>query len=693
MKRLLVPLFFVMYFLTLSDALAQQEPAHVLFINQVRGSECCAKGSFENLKTQIEVFIKNNIPAFFTLRYDVLNDREYIIYLKEIAQKRPDIIKLGLFIEITPQLSKDAQVGYEGSEHKWFEGQNAFTIGYTHEERKKIIDLLFLNFFQVFNYYPKFTTAWMIDTDSLNYIHTNYKVLVHQITREQWGIDSYTLYGGPPHYPYPASKNWVFLPDYANTDPILIVRQAVSDPLFNYGDTTNTFTSQANDYLQDKNTDYFISLIDQAVNQPSQTGFALLGLENSMDKKYQDEYLKQISYVNELWLKKQVKFPSLEELSSFWSIQKITVYYGKDFFNKMNSEAYWVTTPSYRVRLRIKNNELLITDLRLFDIGYSDPYNNQSAKKEGFWIVPYLIDGSHWYKPLVDQRPLLQKLFSPPMPSNIFWETQQDLKTKTVHIAFSELDNKQKIKVIRENNAIKFIYKTLSAQETEILFSPDKIIITPATQKKVLYEDYALQKLPLKLSKLSDGFKIEWRVGDQIAHALQNKCNDNQCVITFFKNASLLEKIRSEQYPFIFPEPVERELNEDSVILYAHNQYAVANRNPVRIIVMTKDIYDLPTISSQPLSVYTYPQIDKINNTQDLIEKPVQYIDLYHSTPQKFTVNVEVNQNIKKTVYVFFAPNCKQEIIYCLRHPQQTWWYLNVVVRDKIRKIILGEQQ
>lgn len=693
-RKLLLLGFFLVYLLSPFKVLAQQEPAHVLFINQVRGSECCAKGSLENLKAQVEVFTKNNIPAFFALRYDTLNDEKYVTYLKEVHQKRPDIIQLGLLIEITPQLAGEAKVKYQGSDYKWFEGQNAFTIGYTLEERKKIIDLVFSKFFQLFHFYPKLTSAWMLDTDSLNYLHNNYKVLVHQFTREQWGVDSYTLYGGPPHYPYPASKNWAFIPDYGSKNPLLIVRQAITDPLFNYGDTTNTFTSQANDYSQDKTTDYFIKLVNQAVNQSEQTGFVTLGLENSMERKYQDEYLKQINYINELKIQRKVKFPTLQELFNFWSTKKTTLYFGRDLLGKTSDEAYWITTPSYRARLRIKNNQVLLTDLRLFNSDYSDPYKTYVARKEGFWIVPYLIDGSHWYKPLQDKRSFLQRFFSPPIPGNVFPEAQKDLKTETAHISFPTLAQGKDIQVVRENNeVVKLAYQTSFQERTEIIFQQDKIIVTPADKDKVLYKDYPFKSLPIRFIRLNDGFKLEWWIGNDLAYAIQNQCENSQCAITFLNNPDLLQQIRVKQYPFLFPEPVGRELSENNTILYVHNPYAIAGRNPVRIIVMTKDIYDLPTILSQPITIQTDSPIGKISNTQDLMNKPVQYVDLYHPSPQSFLISVAVSENVTKKARVFFAPNCKNEIKYCLFHPTQTFWYLNAIIRDKIRRVILGEQQ
>ncbi len=363
----------------------------VLFINQVRGEECCAKGTFEKLKIQVEAFIKNKVPAFFAVRYDVLTNKKYVDFLKRSTINNPTIINLALMIEITPNLTKDAGVKYKEKESTWFEAQNAFTIGYLPEERKKLVDFLFKKFFKNFGYYPSLTSAWMIDTNILNYIDRQYGVKVHQITREQQETDSYTLYGGPLHYPYPASKNWLFVPDYQRNDAPLIVRQTVTDPVYNFGDKTNAFTSQPNDYANDgKTIDYFISLVYQALfNQPEkQTGFVLLGLENSMDLKFQKEYLKQIDYIASLKKDNRIIFPDINLLKTFWLRKKITVYYGKDLVNNVDKFVYWITTEKFRLRLLIDSKQLFVSDLRIYNKNLTDPYLKTPAKKGGRWLIP-----------------------------------------------------------------------------------------------------------------------------------------------------------------------------------------------------------------------------------------------------------------------------------------------------------------
>ncbi len=416
-KKILLIFFFLFIFPVSSFA---KDKPQVVFINQVRGEECCSKGTLDNLKKQIDAFVQNKIPAYFAIRYDALTDDNYAGFLKQQAAENPDLIKLALMIEITPRLAKDSGVIYNDTEERWFEAQNSFTIGYQIDDRKKIIDKLFSAFKKDFGFYPGLTSAWMVDTNSLNYMHDKYKVLAHQITREQWGQDTYTLYGGPPHYPYPASRNWVFIPDFDQKDPVLMLRQTVTDPLYNYGETKKAYTSQTNDYLNaGLDFEYFKKLANQALFEQKTTGFALLGLENANDEKYQDEFLKQIEYVNQL--KDKIIFPDLQQLAGYWPKQKNTSYSGRDLFNNTDNRAEFITGPGSRQRIRIYKGKTFITDYRYYDKNLTDPYNGYVAKKYGYWIAPYAIDYSHVYK-----------------PGSIFADTQSDLVIEKL------LDNKIK---------------------------------------------------------------------------------------------------------------------------------------------------------------------------------------------------------------------------------------------------------
>ncbi|MEK7109630.1 MAG: hypothetical protein AAB876_00240, partial [Patescibacteria group bacterium] len=583
MKKIffVLTLFFCLF--QIKTNVSAKELAHVLIINQVRGEECCSKGSLDKLKMQVEAHILKKIPGYFTVRFDALIDDRYVDYLKEVTVRYPELIRLGLLIEITPQLVKNIDINHNINAENWFEAQNAFTIGYGKDESKKIVDYLFTTFFEKFGYYPIITSAWMIDTITLNYIHKEYGVKIQQITREQYGTDSYTLYGGPPHYPYPASKNWLFIPDYDNDDPVLIVRQTVTDPLFNYGDNTNTFTSQPNDYLRNKkNFDYFIALVNQTINQPdNQIGFAMFGLENSMDNNFQEEYIAQLEFIGKKNSEGLIKFVSVDELFGFWKQNKISVYYGKNLVNNSDWQALWITTPFYRIRLIKKNNNILITDVRLYDRNYSDPYNNYESKKSGYWIVPYLVNGSFKYHNDTEKQPPIKNVSNLPTANNGLFDLKKDLEIDSSAIVLPRIANKGDIKIKNTGNKIELSYLKSSHEKFTITFYDQKITFTPLNKSEITYKLIDLGYLPIKFNENPFGFELNWLINKESAASLSNNCFDKTCQMTFETHPDLITKMRVEQYPFLFPEPVNRNIDTKKSLFYPHNQYAVAGRNPV----------------------------------------------------------------------------------------------------------------
>jgi hypothetical protein len=110
-----------------------------------------------NLKLQIETALKLQLPTTFTLRYDVLKNQSFLNLIKNY-QNNPNL-EWGGFLEITPELAKDAGVQYKGDGSNWYEAQFVYLIGYNQEERQKILETYMNKFKTIFGDYPKTTTA------------------------------------------------------------------------------------------------------------------------------------------------------------------------------------------------------------------------------------------------------------------------------------------------------------------------------------------------------------------------------------------------------------------------------------------------------------------------------------------------------------------------------------------------------
>ena len=151
---------FVFFFVCHKPALAKGNN-FITVVNPVRGEEFLDQKSADPLvgvKFQRQLNDRLFLPTTWLLRDDILAS-DSIDYFK--ALKGAD--EIGLFLEITPGLAKKAEVNYPEGGLFWHDANRIFLSGYKPEDRKKLIDELFVNFKEAFGYFPKSVGAWHVD--------------------------------------------------------------------------------------------------------------------------------------------------------------------------------------------------------------------------------------------------------------------------------------------------------------------------------------------------------------------------------------------------------------------------------------------------------------------------------------------------------------------------------------------------
>jgi hypothetical protein len=654
--------------------LAQSTTRTVIVINQVRGEECCGKGNLANLELQLKTVVKLGIPATFAMRYDALTDQRYVVMLKKYRSEYPELIDLGVMIEIIPSLALDTGVSYKGSNETWYQAHNAFTIGYPLEARKKILDTLFAKYSSVIGTYPRVSSSWMIDTDSLNYIQKNYGIQYHQITREQWGTDSYTLYGGPPHFPYPGSKNWLMVPDFSRTDAPMIIRQTVTDPVYNYGDTTSSHTSQPNDYMRNgSKIDYFQKLITQAFDATLNTvGFACLGLENNMEEKFQNEYVNQLTWIKEYAASNQITFNKVTDVKNLFINRQVTSYTG----TANNIKASWITTPKYRVRLLEKDGLLSITDIRVYSPDLTDPYNETIAKHEGYWIVPFLLDGSRWYDAFASNHKLL---------NHIFTSVELDSAYAPSRLVLSNANDNEMYSLNSNGfDATSIAYGLSGSEEQTVVFDSTEIKISPPSEVSSPYEVVTYTPLKFPVKYMSNGLSWEW--DGKTAHKM-NVEKDKQLFIVSFDttHSSEWNTDRYIYYPYAYPESTGRYMSDKYTTISVDNKYAIAGRNPIRLVLQPHDSFNFPIILDDEPEIKTIPSTLEVRRLGELRKSQYQYVDIFSESPSKVEATIVFKQKgdrITKEIVGYIAPNCKIDAMSCVTNPQGAFWYILTKIND-----------
>lgn len=848
---LLAGLFFLSFVFDIQAS--SSHPQVVLFLNQVRGRECCDPGSLEHLKQQVEAFEKHHVNATFTLRYDALSDPKYVEYIQSFApepmqestppfqsggQTNEATFQLGVFLEITPSLVRDSGVEYRGvtagsdtlpaaptaSEGQtttlspnWYQAQHAYLIGYSLEDRRKIIDTALEKFKQVFGYYPTVTTAWIIDTPSVNYLRETYGVTAHQITREQWGTDSYTLSGGQIHYPYLADADWAFLPalhtqpesappadqptnqsqneqiekqsaitnnqapatpavgkpsftnqsiDESTDQPsTLMLRQTISDPLWNYGDSSSAFTSQPNDYARgDREFEYFQKLLHQALHQTHNPySIAILGLENSMSQEFQDEYVRQIEHVASLiqtantqllmtdqarvnnddraeQLPTQPTSPQSLTVSQFtdlflhkgWGSTTVTSVLGKNLTSDQPVETIWITTPYYRARILKNGHTVSLSDLRIYrspgainsrndqpdnQLSLSDhqspparqtltdPYASRSAQLNGYWITPFLIDGSRFYEAaaIVDSRVRFSRLAIKDwlkgkiLPEYRWRDTQfpisqSDTMAQEVGIQLPQTNTDLSLTTPSRHQR-QLQYTDPDGNPVALLFSEQRIEMTsPDLAKQVQFSIPKTLEPFLKTTNHNTRHTLFWdsfaNDGKSPQLCLTMDCHDSdRCTLQTHHSPTFdSRQFYYHFYPFLFPELTTKPLDEKNTLLYAHNRFAVAGRNPVRLVLLPKDELNYTVSAPEQIEVTVEPEVSEILTQQQEGSTGVTFIDLVDSQPGRYHVTITAGE-IEKKLTVFFAPNCKTNSKTCILKPWQAIWYLRSTAQHRLRSL------
>ncbi|MFH0773831.1 MAG: hypothetical protein V1922_05990 [bacterium] len=634
--------------------------AEIVFINQVRGLECCQKGSLEFTRQQLELFKKYKFAATFVLRYDALIDNAFINLFKSYAKNRFDY---GIFFEITPRLAKDAGVAYKGSQERWYRASYAYLVGYSQEDRKKLIDTVMTQFKREFGSYPKTTSGWMIDTFSANYLSNTYGVTTHEITREQWGTDGYALYGGSVPSLYNPSKEWVFIPAQSTTDslPLRILRQTVSDPVRNYGDLTSGYTSQPNDYGRTKSFDYFKHLLGQ-VEQSSQP-IAILGLENSLEKKYQDIYEKQIAYVGRVIDKNNIIFPR-----EIGNIKKQNFVFGTDFENKKYS-AYWIQTTGYRARIIVKDDYVQLTDLRIYAETMKDPYfSTPSGEKTAFWEAPYVFDSSKngVHKALNALSVKTGELFR-------FFGNEDWIRERTNPVVNEQF--------LREINGI--VFPQLKNGMHPSITEKDGIIILRYTQQNgteimFIFSDNAFIVKGVE----KNGYQIKGSIG-QNTKLTQEQKNDS----VFFTPLLVSE----EQSGQSTEGPQNKTAAHPSEVTIIYNApFSLMGRNPARIVVVSKDSGSNPARIQNLQITHTKGNFDsvKIHETEGHLGEfdGMYYVDIEENTSGTYTPVLTFDSQKQTLLPLSFVLDCKKNIKTCLLNPQKLIDYVKVKIGDVLNR-------
>lgn len=686
-KKLII---FIFIFFIFTNKVRAYEPT-VIIINQIRGDEqCCQKGDIKLLTEVTKSQDLKDLPMGWALRFDTLQNQEIISFIPKSAE-------LGLLLEITPKLAIESGVAYKGKENgsDWYFAKNAFLVGYSQEERKKLIDTVFETFKKKFGYFPTFTVSWMIDAWSLNYINSKYGVILHELTKEQFETDSYTLYGGVFNAPYYPSKNHPLIPGYENKLDLVIVRQTISDPVYNYGSSKSYFTSQPNDYLENpqKKTAYFEQLLNNSMNQNFHK-FSVIGFENSYSwKEYGKEYINQLNIIRTKQKQGQliVKKPG-DFVQDFKKENKDNQSFSttSQFFSGSNFGALWYFAKTYRARIIIKNQTVILDDLRIYS-EVPDPYiDKESTSDYSYWIIPYIIDGSQQYILNEEGEKNLKK------DNLLYGSTIPDYYSHPFGIILGEGDFS--FQDFGRSAEIKFTGSKKGSIKLEPEFIKIDKILSPAfsgsnsVSIESLFDGQEEKRFKFRkhfdflIKPENESLNLGWFSQNSFIPVIKIDKQENNFRLLALNFTKDFDKLNSLFQPDRSTLPVDKEQS----IYYWNNTKAVAARNPIRLFVLPLNTIGRPTNVSEVKIKVKDAQAVKIDYPDDYSYRVTPwFIDLFSENPITTSVSLSVDGvNVLSDQQIEFIPNCKKEIVKCLTNGKSVIKYIFTILTEKKNQLL-----
>lgn len=395
---------------------ARQEPMNVVsIINFVRGSEPRDRtlDLVRPVREQLALADQYDLPATFLLMYNAWNRSD----IAELLSGANEHIEIGVWLEMDKTLVEAAGLPWRGRPgYDWdWHADVGFLIGYTPEQRRKIIDTAMDDFHNQFGFWPNVVGAWILDAPSLSYLESTYGVQAAAMCRDQWGTDGYSLWGG--YFSgafYPARSN-IFRPADSEEPqiPVPVFRMLGTDPMHQFdaglaGPAWEPLDHQPVLTLEPvwqlgQRRDWITWFFDENFrNDVLSLGFAQVGQENSFGWDQMASGLRQ-------------QFEIVAEREQLGQIQVLTLGEAgtayRERFERTPPQAtvaltdwrtdkggtVWYNSHAYRANLFWDSDSVFFRDIRVFMPNVPQPY--LSEPNEHAWMRyenPALVDGYLW---------------------------------------------------------------------------------------------------------------------------------------------------------------------------------------------------------------------------------------------------------------------------------------------------------
>lgn len=342
---------------------------------------------FETIQKEIITVKQYGFPGTYALKHDALMDKRYQDLLKTYLDESDE---LGAWWEITEDMCRRAGISFrDQKEMDLFEDQvqSTYCLGYSVEDRKKLVDVYMEDFYSVFGSYPKSIGSWVIDAVTVEYAAEKYGVEVACMCRDQMATDGFTLWGGWPNGMYFPSKKNEFIPAQNGENQISIpmVRLLTPDPIYNFEcnvrEGLQGVYSAEPAWLTGRDKKW-ISWIFRSLTEEDAlgVGYAQVGQENGfLWENIKPGLAPQLDEIKRLHAAGKLRVETMAQ-SARWFKNKyrvtppMTFQANTDWWEEKNLSETFYASSNYRLSLLQEQGTLRIRDWFLFDENYESRY-------------------------------------------------------------------------------------------------------------------------------------------------------------------------------------------------------------------------------------------------------------------------------------------------------------------------------
>jgi len=346
----------------------------------------------------------------FLLQYDALLDARYQQLLKSLPDS---LFEIGGWWEIPQPLCENAGLKWRGRFPWDWHAHVGFSVGYTPEEREKLVDVYMNDFKKIFGYYPRSVGSWFIDAATLIYMAEKYGIIASCNCKDQIGTDGYTLWGGYWNQAYYPSKKNAYMPaqNAENQINVPVFRMLGSDPVRQYDNGLGTgrqgvVTLEPVYKYGGGDSTWVNWYFDEFVKgECLEFAYAQVGQENSFTWDQMSKGFKiQLPLIATLRDEQKVRVETLAASGQWFRDRykttpatSVTVTHD---LKGGDHKTVWFNSRFYRVNLLWENGTLRFRDIHLFNENLQSDYlTTKSTSTQCLYHTLPFVDGFSWSSP------------------------------------------------------------------------------------------------------------------------------------------------------------------------------------------------------------------------------------------------------------------------------------------------------